>query len=267
MKSLITRSSEAVNRSSISTIDSGLMCLVTAARFLGISADYEQLKRDAVVSADATDIVTILYAAPKLGIKAKQGTTALTKLQKLSLPVLALLKNGRFVAIVKADKQKILVFDPYKEETITLNYEIFSSVWTGDVIFLTRRLSIADDEEKFNFSWFIQVVMQYKRLISEVLVMSFFLQGLGLITPLFMQVILDKVLVYKGFTTLDILTVGLLCISLFEGALKVLRAYLFSHTINRIDVKLGAKLFNHLLDLPLKYFENTKIGVIVARVK
>ncbi|HBS58920.1 MAG TPA: type I secretion system permease/ATPase [Firmicutes bacterium] len=249
------------------TIDSGLMCLVTAARLLGIPADYQQLKRAFVVSETTADVVTLLRAAKEIGLKAKYTTTTSGKLPKLSLPVIASLNSGRYVVIVKADAQRILLFDPHQERPLTLTYEEFNKVWSGKVMLLARRFSLANLEKEFNLSWFIPVVVRFKRFFGEVLIISFFLQSFGLITPLFTQVIIDKVLVHKGVTTLDILAVGLLCINSFEGILGVLRSYLFSHTTNRVDVILGAKLFNHMVGLPLQYFEIRRVGDTVARVR
>ena len=79
--------------------------------------------------------------------------------------------------------------------------------------------------------------------LTEVLVASFFLQLFGLISPLFFQVVIDKVLVHHSMSTLDVLVIGLVAIALFEVVLGALRTYLFSHTTNRIDVELGARLF------------------------
>lgn len=253
-------------RSVSKTTHSGLICLVTAARIFGIPAEYQQLKRSFGVTDVATDII-LLRAAKELGLKAKQTKTIINKLHKLALPAIALLGNDQYVVIVKADEQRVLLFDPYQERPLTLDHKTFSASWTGTVILLARRLSIATLEKEFNFSWFIPVVIRFKRFFSEVLIASFFLQSFGLITPLFTQVIIDKVLVHKSVITLDILAVGLLLISLFEGSLAVLRSYLFSHTTKRVDVILGVKLFNHLLALPLKYFESRRIGTIIARVR
>ena len=108
---------------------------------------------------------------------------------------------------------------------------------------------------------------KYKRLLAEVLLASFFLQLFGLISPLFFQVVIDKVLVHRGVTTLDVLVLGLVIIGVFETVLGALRTYVFSHTTNRIDVILGARLFRHLLALPLAYFGARRVGDSVARVR
>ncbi|EPZ1123089.1 enterohemolysin T1SS ABC transporter permease/ATPase EhxB, partial [Escherichia coli] len=120
---------------------------------------------------------------------------------------------------------------------------------------------------KFDFSWFIPSVVKYRRILLEVLTVSAFIQFLALITPLFFQVVMDKVLVHRGFSTLNIITIAFIIVILFEVILTGARTYIFSHTTSRIDVELSAKLFRHLLALPVSYFENRRVGETVARVR
>jgi ABC-type multidrug transport system fused ATPase/permease subunit len=89
----------------------------------------------------------------------------------------------------------------------------------------------------------------------------------GCSVPLFFQVVIDKVLVHHSMSTLDVLVIGLVTISVFEAILGILRTYLFSHTTNRIDVELGARLFRHLMALPIAYFQVRWVGDSVARVR
>jgi subfamily B ATP-binding cassette protein HlyB/CyaB len=116
-------------------------------------------------------------------------------------------------------------------------------------------------------TWFLGAIHKYRHLLSEVLVASFFLQLFALVSPLFFQVVIDKVLVHRSMSTLDVLVVGLVAVSIFEAILGALRTYLFSHTTNRIDVELGARLFRHLLALPMAYFQARRVGDSVARVR
>ncbi len=120
---------------------------------------------------------------------------------------------------------------------------------------------------RFDFSWFVPAVVKYRKLLLEVLLVSFVLQFFALITPLFFQVVTDKVLVHRGLSTLDVIAVGLLAVSLFEVTLTALRSYVFAHTTSRIDVELGARLFRHLLSLPLAYFQARRVGDSIARVR
>lgn len=120
---------------------------------------------------------------------------------------------------------------------------------------------------KFDFTWFIPSLVKYRKLLGEVLLISFMLQLFGMVSPLFFQVVMDKVLVHKGVTTLDVLVIGLVVVVIFESLLTGLRSYVFSHTTSRIDVELGARLFRHLVQLPLAYFQARRIGDSVARVR
>ncbi|MFM0665957.1 type I secretion system permease/ATPase, partial [Paraburkholderia sediminicola] len=114
---------------------------------------------------------------------------------------------------------------------------------------------------------FIPAVIKYRRLLLEVLLVSLVLQVFGLVSPLMFQVVMDKVLVNRAYSTLNVVCVALLVSSVFEVLLTGLRNYVFSHTTNRIDVELGARLFRHLLTLPLAYFEARRVGDTVARVR
>ena len=136
----------------------------------------------------------------------------------------------------------------------------FETAWTGELILLTKQFSPSSLANRFDLRWFLSAVHRYRYALSEVLVASFFLQMLGLVSPLFFQVVVDKVLVHRGLSTLDVLMIGLAIVSLFEVTLGALRTYVFSHTTNRIDVELGARLFDHLLALPLGYFANRRVG-------
>lgn len=248
-------------------IQGGLVCLVTAAKILGIPADYKQLERAFVIDDNSIAVHILLRAAKELDLKAREVSSTLERLPQLSYPVLALCADGNYVVLVRADEGKVLIFDPRQGKPVIVTHAEFAELWTGKLILLARRFSLKNLEQKFNFSWFIPVILKFKRLFLEVLFFSFCLQCFGLVTPLFSQVIIDKVLVHKGLTTLDILVVGLLFIHTFEGILNVLRSYIFSHTTNRVDVLLGTKLFRHLLALPIQYFETRRVGDTVARVR
>ncbi len=132
---------------------------------------------------------------------------------------------------------------------------------------VTKRAQVRLQDLKFDFTWFIPAIVKYRKFFGEVLVASFFLQLFALLTPLFTQVVIDKVLVHKGFTTLHVLAIGMIALAVFEAMLGGIRTYLFAHTTNRIDVSLGAQLFRHVLALPLSYFEARRIGDTVARVR
>ena len=119
-------------------------------------------------------------------------------------------------------------------------------MWDGRLVLMARRATLSDLSRRFDITWFLGAVHKYRQLLGEVLVASFFLQMFALVSPLFFQVVIDKVLVHRSMSTLDVLIIGLIAIAIFEAILGALRTYLFAHTTNRIDVELGARLFRHL---------------------
>src|SRR3974377_1372358 len=143
----------------------------------------------------------------------------------------------------------------------------FEAIWDGRLVLMTRRASLTDLSRRFDITWFFGAIHKYRRLLGEVLVASFFLQLFALISPLFLQVVIDKVLVHRTLSTLDVLIIGLVAIAIFETIIGILRTYLFAHTTNRIDVELGARLFRHLVALPIAYFQARRVGDSVARMR
>jgi ATP-binding cassette, subfamily B, bacterial HlyB/CyaB len=216
----------------------------------------------------------LLLAARELGLKARLAHTNASRLPLTPLPALALLKSGEWLLLAQCSGQRVLL---QSFETAGASggagqpkidsLDSFVSQWTGQLILVTSRASIAGELAKFDFSWFLPSLVRHRRLLGEAVAVSCVLQVLGLVTPLFFQVVMDKVLVHQGLTTLDVLVVALVAVLIFESLLSVLRAYVFSHTTSRIDVELGSRLYRHLLNLPLAYFETRRVGDSVARVR
>ncbi|MBI5041921.1 MAG: type I secretion system permease/ATPase [Gammaproteobacteria bacterium] len=248
-------------------IDAGLLSLVLVARFLGLPADAAQLKHRFARPGEVFVTTELLRAARHLGLKAREITGSSERLAKTALPAIAQHKDGHYFVLAKIDGDKVLIQDPLESRPLALPRALFEEAWSGKLILLTRRAVLLNEHAKFGFKWFIPAIVKYRTLFAEVLLALFFLQLFALISPLFFQVVIDKVLVHKGLTTLDVLAFGLIVVSLFEVVLGGLRTYLFSHTTNRIDVLLGAKLFGHLLALPLSYFGARRVGDSVARVR
>ncbi|MBB3178466.1 type I secretion system permease/ATPase [Variovorax sp. Sphag1AA] len=254
-----------------------LLALCTLARIHQIAADPATLAHQLGLSpGEAIDTSTILRAARHLGLKAKRSRTAVDRLPLTPLPALALLRDAegqdRVVILAQCDAQRVLMQDPSTaspeaSRPVIEPMEVFAVHWTGELILVTSRASLVGELAKFDFSWFIPSLVKYRRLLGEVLAISFVLQLFALISPLFFQVVMDKVLVHRGLTTLDVLVIGLVVVVVFESVLNGLRSYVFSHTTSRIDVELGARLFRHLVQLPLAYFQARRVGDSVARVR
>ena len=141
--------------------------------------------------------------------------------------------------LAQCDGQRVLFQDPSSEEgRPTIEPQVvFASQWSGELLLVTSRASLAGELAKFDFSWFLPSLVKHRKLLGEVLLISLFLQLFALVSPLFFQVVMDKVLVHRGLATLDILVVALVVVVLFESILNALRNYVFSHTTSRIDVE------------------------------
>ena len=245
--------------------DPGLIALATLLRFNGIGADAEQIRHQLGGSSVGTS--EMLRVAKDLGLKARLLATNWSRLAKTPLPAIAVLRDGGFLILGKVGDKDALIQHPLSPRPTLMPRSELEAIWDGRLVLMTRRSGLLDLSRRFDITWFLGAVHKYRRLLGEVLVASFFLQLFALVSPLFFQVVVDKVLVHRSVSTLEVLVVGLVAISVFETILGILRTYVFSHTTNRIDVELGARLFRHLVALPIAYFQSRRVGDSVARVR
>ncbi|MES2207956.1 MAG: type I secretion system permease/ATPase [Pseudomonadota bacterium] len=248
------------------SIDTGLHCLVLLANFHGIAANPEQLEHEFKTSGSFFDVIELKAAAYKIGLIAHYKSAKPERLNHLSTPLIFKCRNGQFMILGKVDNDRLLIHNPLVGQPEIISIQQFIEIWNGDILLITSKASIAGSLAKFDFSWFIPAIIKYRKYIVEVILVSFVLHVFSLLTPLFFQVIMDKVLVHRALTTLQVVGSGLIILSLFEIVMKNLRTYVFSNVTSKIDVELGSKLFRHLLGLPLNYFQSRRSGDSVARV-
>ena len=246
------------------SFDPGLEALVILMRLQGIAADAAQIKHR--FGGGAIGTAEMLRCAREFNLKARIYSSKWLRLQNTPLPGIAVLREGGFLLLAKAGADKALVQRPGARPELMTQAQL-EAIWTGQLVLMTRRAGLTDLARRFDLTWFLGAMHKYRKLLGEVLVASFFLQLFALVAPIFFQVVIDKVLVHRSMTTLDVLVFGLVAIAVFETGLGILRTYLFSHTTNRIDVELGARLFRHLVALPIAYFQARRVGDSVARVR
>ncbi|BBR51793.1 MULTISPECIES: type I secretion system permease/ATPase [Pseudomonas] len=247
--------------------DTGLICLLMLARFHNVAASGEQLAHEFTDGQQAFATPQLLLASRKLGLKAKRVETRPERLTQTPLPAIAADRQGGFFIIARMDQGKVLIQDPRAERPEVIDLATLEQRWSGELLLLRSEALAPGESSRFDFTWFIPAIIKHRKLLGEVTLVSFVLQIFALLTPLFFQVVMDKVLVHHGLTTLDVIAIGLLGIMLFESALSGLRSFVFAHTASRIDVELGSRLFHHLLHLPLAYFQARRVGDSVARVR
>lgn len=243
-----------------------LTCLTIVATDMGIIIDEETLAREYEFDETLSDIRAIRRIAEKICLKTKIININKEKLSQISVPAIAMTKTGSYVVIEQVNAQKVLIFDPQHGKSLVMELEKFIVNWSGQVILFRRSFSLKDLSRQFNLTWFIPVIIRYKRYFLEILGAAFFFQILGLVVPLCTQVIIDKVIINKGITTLSVLGIGMIFVVVFRTGMNLIRTYLFTHTTNKIDVILGTRMFSHLMYLPIRFFETRRVGDTLMRV-
>ncbi len=184
------------------------------------------------------------------------------------MPALIKIRDTGFHLIGGVNRDgRFRIIEPFTQVVRAIDFETLRQEWGGEVVQVARRLGVGTDPRKFGFAWFLPSILRYRRPLIHVLVASLFIQLFGLVTPLFFQIVVDKVLAHKATDTLIVVVIGVASLGLFGSILQYLRSYALSHTTNRIDVELGGRLFRHLMRLPLGYFETRAAGQTVARMR
>jgi subfamily B ATP-binding cassette protein HlyB/CyaB len=252
-------------------IDPALACFVLLARFLGTPADAGQIVHERGRGLAPFTFDELARVSRRLQLVARVRRSDVDTLRKLPMPLLVALADGGTAVLLRTedgeDEPRYLIQRPEAARPEIWSAADLDEHFTGSVLMMTSRERLAGDKRRFDVSWFIPALVKYRRPLRDVLIGSFFLQLTGLVSPLFFQLVIDKVLVHHSMTTLDVLAIGLAVMLTFETILSALRTWLFSHTTNRVDAELSAALFRHLVALPLGYFETRRVGDSVARVR
>src|SRR5437763_6005249 len=202
----------------------GLAALVMLLRFQGVGVDPEQIRHQ--FGGIPIGVPEMLRCARRFGLKCRSVTTKWERLARMPLPGIAALRDGSFLLLGKAGDDKIIVQAPLCLRPTLMTQAEFEAIWDGRLVLMTRRATLTDLARRFDITWFLGAIHKYRHLLTEVLVASFFLQLFALVSPLFFQVVIDKVLVHRSVTTLDVLIIGLIAIGIFEAILGGLRPYL-----------------------------------------
>jgi len=194
----------------------------------------------------------------KLKLKFNKAKFSAKKLQNKT-PFIFFTKEGSPAVVASLSEEGVLIQRPGKTPTQFKPSDI-QKVWGGKVIFVK-------DTAKFGLWWFVPEFLRYRKTLVEIISFSCVLKILALVLPLIFQVVVDKVVVNNALSTMIILLVALLSANIFEVALTSIREYLLLHTSNRIDIGLGMRLFRHLIHLPIAFFENKSVGLLVSRAQ
>jgi subfamily B ATP-binding cassette protein HlyB/CyaB len=251
--------------------DAGLACFVMMLRLLRVNVDPDQLLHDRGKGAVPFTDADMLRAAKRLDVRAGSRALTMNKLAGVPTPCIMAHKTMGYVLLGKVANGEsglqAVMQSPNDDGPRVLDQAGLDAAYAGRVLLFTTRETLSGDARRFGLSWFIPALVKHRHALRDVLLASFFIQLVGLVTPLFFQVVIDKVLVHQGMATLAVLAIGLVVASIWEVGLSGLRTWLFAHTTNRVDAELGSQLFRHLMALPISYFDSRRVGDSVARVR
>ena len=251
-----------------------LQCLTAIAQHHGLQVNPERLIHDYALTAEEPSSAMLLGMASSIGLKAKLRQLTVDKLlgQKGVFPLLARMKDGNSMIVVGArgdDGGVLAVLDPLGDlgSVKMLEPSAFQALWSGEVLFLKRTSTLTDTRQPFGLRWFIPEILQQKDAFRDIAIAAMAMNVLGLASPIFFQLVIDKVLVHHSVSTLWVLAAGIVIALLFESTFGFMRRMLTLWGTNKIDIRLTRRTFAQLLSLPIDYFETTSAGVVVRHMQ
>ncbi|MEM6591296.1 MAG: peptidase domain-containing ABC transporter, partial [Cyanobacteria bacterium P01_C01_bin.73] len=202
--------------------------------------------------------------ADMLGLKTQLVKVPADKVHRLPTPALIPWNEGMAVLYETNQRERVLGIPDIG--VVRRTGADFDDVFGDESEVLLLEATAETPRKRFGLSWFIPSLKKYRGVLIEVFIASFFVQLFGLANPLMVQVIIDRVIVQNSIDTLQVLGVFLVVVAIFEAIMSSLRTYLFVDTTNRIDMALGSEIIDHLLRLPLRYFDRRPVGELASRV-
>ncbi|MDK2408226.1 peptidase domain-containing ABC transporter [Aphanizomenon sp. PH219] len=250
-----------------SASDCGAACLVMVSRYWGKRFSVNRLRDIANVDRNGASLRGLLTAAESLGFATRPVKASLNQLAKQKLPAIAHWEGKHYIVVYEITSKHVIVADPAIGQR-TLTHAEFKADWTGYTLLLQPTAMLKEAKETSTPFWqFFELMKPHSLILLEVFIASVFIQIFGLITPLFTQLILDRVVVQRSELTLTAVGIGLLLFSFFRVAMMGLRQYLLDHVANRVDLALIVGFIRHTFRLPLSFFESRYVGDIISRVQ
>ncbi|MEH2178652.1 MAG: peptidase domain-containing ABC transporter [Nostoc sp.] len=248
-------------------LDASLACFQMLSQYFNIPLRRDTLHRVLTKQHEQKGSISLQFcaaAAELMGLTTQMVKVPAAAVSRLQLPVMICWQDS-FAIVYKNSNQELLIAVP---EMGLLRYKLrdFAENWGAEGEVLLLQTNKNTPKSRFNLSWFVPSLRRYRKVLVEVLIASIVIQVFGLVNPLATQVIIDKVLVGNSPDTLEVFGIFLLVVAVIEAILTSVRTHLFTDTTNRIDLTLGSEVINHLLRLPLSYFERRPVGELATRI-
>lgn len=261
-------------------INTALVCFTLVAREHKIELTRDRLLHEYNLGVDEIPKNTFLRMAKEMGLKArliKLSWSGLINLQK-AYPAIAVLGNGRHLVLAgvtergENDQKEIVIacYDPLAGSGgahVRFTRQEFEAIWGGKVYVVKRPYKLSDESQPFSLRWFIPEILKQKVTFIDIALAVLFINAISLVTPIFFQIVIDKVLVNQAYTTLHVLGIGMAGALAVNAGLDFLRDYLLLHATNKIDLRVTGRTFKHLLNLPLDFFEHVAAGVLTQHMQ
>ena len=248
-------------------IEESLACFKMLAQIMNLPYRKDVIEksvREAINRGKMPNLPMIGQIASGMGLLASGATVESSMVTRLNVPCIIEWSNS-FGIIVQSNSKGILLAHPNLGWLELSPEDIEESYPDGVGLVLVNRTS-STPNSKFDFTWFYPAIKKYRSTLLLVLTASFVVQLFTLANPLLIQIIIDKVISQRSLDTLQVLGIALIAVTFFEGILSSLRTFLFTDTTNRIDMRLGAEVIDHLLRLPIGYFDRRPVGELGTRI-
>ncbi len=272
---ILFRNLQAVDNSK----QSGLFCLASIARHHQYNLDIRQLAHEYAIGEEDVPVHLLRAIASDHHFKTGIARLPWKKLENLgqAYPAIGIKKDGKYLVLcgmrTREDREELVVVDPVElsrnpnEQFLFWNREQYEEACSGRGILIKREFRLADEEQPFGLRWFIPEFLKLKGIFGQIALAVLVLNLIALVTPLFFQIVVDKVLVNKSINTLNVLGIGIVIAILFNGMMEFLRNYLLLFSTNKIDISVATKTFRHLMRLPIEFFERVPSGVLLKHMQ
>ena len=251
-----------------------IQCLTAIAQHHGLQINPERLINEYALGAQEPGTLVLLRMAADIGLKAKVEQLSWKGLMAQGgvFPLIACMNDGTAMIVVgmRADAGgRVALLDPSAAQAVVVleDETSFCARWAGQVILVKREHKITDPDQRFGFTWFIPEILKQKAAFRDIFIAALAMHFLSLASPIFFQLVIDKVLTHQSETTLWVLAAGIALALAFDSIFGYLRQMLTLAATNKIDMRLTRRTFAHLLSLPIDYFETTTAGVVTRHMQ
>ena len=242
---------------------SGLRALTLVSRQFGVNVGANDIPEHYDIDDRELSLQELATLAAQFGLRARPGKVSEQQLAKLisKKQQLLQLQNGRYLIALRYSTEEdgtttLLAIDPAKSDSRAhkVDFEEVAKSWRGDILLLKKKLAFVDEEREFSGGWLIGELVRNKTVLAQVIVVGLLVNLLALVPAVFIMIVLDKVVNYEAYSTLYVITCGVMFAYIINGFLGYIRTYILDFLGQKIDAKLSIKAFDTLLTLPMQRF-------------